>query len=67
MEKQNKEVKSNKHLPPAIESAEVDQPTYEFEGCESCMEELENDGIQYEYNATWKNGRWVCDECGMPC
>jgi len=45
---------------------EEDDPWYEPEDCEYCLEEAEESGIEYESNFTWENGTWVCDVCGRP-
>ena len=49
-----------------VQKEEDDEPWYEPEDCEECMEECENDGIEYEHNFTWKDGCWYCDSCGQP-
>lgn len=43
-----------------------DEPTYDPEDCEHCKRENENDGVEYEQNVTWKDGQWICDNCGRP-
>lgn len=37
---------------------------YEHEDCERCSEEAKESNIDYEPNFTWKDGTWVCDNCG---
>lgn len=49
-------------VPPAAE----DEPWSESEDCEYCLEEMEQDGIEYTHDFTWENGTWVCDHCGRP-
>lgn len=41
-----------------------DLPSIEFEGCEKCASDSE---VEDEGNATWKDGGWVCDQCGGSC
>ena len=45
---------------------ENDEPWYESEDCEYCLEESEYNGIEYEHNFTWEDGTGVCDSCGQP-
>jgi len=46
---------------------EEDEPTYEAEYCTQCEKiAIEND-YEYEFNVTWKNDHWVCDNCGCRC
>jgi hypothetical protein len=43
-----------------------DEPWYDSEDCEQCLEEAEESDIEYEHNFTWENGTWVCEHCGTP-
>ena len=45
---------------------ENEEPWYESEDCEYCLDEAEESGFEYEHNFTWENGIWVCDQCGQP-
>ena len=48
------------------EELENNEPWYDSESCEHCLEEAEESGFEYEHNFTWENGTWVCDHCGQP-
>jgi len=37
-------------------------PTVEAEDCGYCSRE--DSGVEYEREMTWKNGAWICDQCG---
>ena len=45
------------------------EPDYEFEGCPECEMEAEEDGIEYEANASWDEEQrlWICDNCRRGC
>lgn len=43
-----------------------DEPTFEPEDCERCRRLSEESYIEYERNVTYKDGAWICDECGQP-
>ena len=43
-----------------------DEPWYEPEDCEYCLEDCEHNNIEYEHNFTWRDGCWYCDSCGQP-
>lgn len=45
---------------------ENDEPWYDSEDCEYCLEEFEQEGMEYTHDFTWENGTWVCDHCGRP-
>ena len=38
-------------------------PTIEPEWCEDCANQAEEDGFEYEFNVTHKNGYWECENC----
>ena len=46
---------------------EDDEPSYEPEYCEHCEKLAIEGGYEYEFNVTWSNGGWYCDECGGSC
>lgn len=45
------------------ECTSCEVPTIEPEDCEYCLEEAEENGIEYEANFTYRNGVWQCDNC----
>lgn len=49
------------------EYIEDDEPTYEAEYCERCERAAVKGGYEYEFNVTWRDGGWVCDDCGHGC
>ena len=46
---------------------EENEPTYEAEECEYCQQQAEDSGVEYEFNVTWRDGAWYCDNCGGVC
>lgn len=55
------------HLPDVVGSGDKkDEPWYEPEWCESCQEDCEQNGIEYEPLFDWVCGGWVCEHCGRP-
>ena len=59
------EFKEAKKYP--IFNEDFDEPTVEPEYCEHCSAMVEENGFNYEFNVTWENGGWVCDDCGGGC
>ncbi len=43
-----------------------DEPFFESEDCDYCLEEAKESGFEYTHDFTWENGTWVCDHCGRP-
>ncbi len=43
-----------------------DEPGYEPEDCYRCSSEMEDNGLEYTQDFTWKDGTWVCDHCNTP-
>lgn len=62
----NQEKQCDIHVVNYCTDEEKDEPWYESEDCEYCLEEAEESGFEYEHNFTWENGTWVCDQCGQP-
>jgi hypothetical protein len=49
------------------EIEELDEPTVEPEWCEHCSAMAEENDFDYEFNVTWSDGGWTCDDCGGVC
>lgn len=41
-------------------------PLIEPEWCEDCAQEAKENGFEYEFNVTHKNGYWECENCRQP-
>ena len=40
-------------------------PETEPEYCEECCSLAEEQGIDYEFNMTYRNGHWQCENCNF--
>ena len=48
-----------------IADNKYEQPFYESEDCEECLESNEENNIEYTQECTWNGSLWVCDQCGQ--
>lgn len=39
---------------------------YESEDCEYCVNEFEENGMEYTHDFYWDGGTWICEHCGKP-
>lgn len=46
---------------------DLNEPTIEPEWCEHCSAMAEENDFDYEFNVTWSDGGWTCDDCGGGC
>lgn len=47
------------------ETKEDEEPGYEAEDCQSCKEQSEESGYEYEANFHKSYGHWYCDNCNQ--
>lgn len=43
-----------------------DCPMVEFEGCDTCVKNTEESGIEYIQDGYWTDSTWYCSSCNMP-